>query len=118
MGDRGNIKIYQNDNSAIYLYTHWTGSQIYEVLKTALSRRQRWNDGPYLTRIIFCELVKGDEDGETGFGISTHICDNEHTIIGVNPNNQMVTFEMENGTVKGKMTFEEFVTRKDKYLKE
>lgn len=116
MGDRGNIKVYQYEGDApVYLYTHWRGSEIYKVVKTALARRLRWEDPPYLTRIIFCELVKGDEASETGFGITTSIGDNEHTIIGVNPIKQEVTFEAEDGTVKSRLSFEAFVNRKDKY---
>lgn len=116
MGDRGNIKIYQDSgDAAIFFYTHHRGSEIYGVVKRALARRKRWDDGAYLARIIFCELVKGDEDGDTGFGISTSISDNEHTIIGVNPNTREVTFESEGGTVSGKMSFDDFVLRKDKY---
>jgi hypothetical protein len=34
-----------------------------------MARRVRWEDAEYLTRIIFCEMVKGNETAETGFGI-------------------------------------------------
>lgn len=70
MGDRGNI-IVKDADSKVYLYTHWSGSDLPHVLKRALDRRQRWDDGPYLTRIIFCEMIKGNEQDETGFGISS-----------------------------------------------
>ena len=60
MGDRGNI-IVKDGNSEVYLYTHWTGSDLPDVLRSALKRgKSRWNDGPYLARIIFCEIVKGE----------------------------------------------------------
>ena len=96
MGDKGNIKVDE-----IYLYTHWRGSYLKEILKNALIRsKDRWNDKPYLTRIIFCEMIKGtDLDDTTGYGISTEICDNEHKILEVDTKKQKV-----NG-----ISFKEFV---------
>jgi hypothetical protein len=116
MGDRGNIKVYQDaagKKDAIYLYTHWDGSEIEDVVSKVLSRRVRWYDGPYLTRMLFCKLVEGDEGGETGFGISTSLGDNEHDIIGINPEKEMgeITIETEDGEVKRRMTFEEYLTK-------
>lgn len=77
MGDRANLCIKSNDG-AVFLYTHWRGSELRDVLATGLERgRSRWGDTPYLARIIFCELVKNSVDGETGYGISPGICDNQ-----------------------------------------
>jgi len=116
MGDRGVIKVYQGKGrQPVCLYTHWCGDEIYGFLKRSLARRERWEDKAYLTRIIFCEMIKGHEDDTTGFGISTYIPDNEHTVLGVNPDKKLVTFEDEYGKVKGSVTFEQFVNRKDKY---
>lgn len=70
MGDRRNIVLEYTDGRAIALYSHWTGSDLEQVLANALKRAQsRWDDSAYLTRAIFCEMVKGDVDGTTGFGI-------------------------------------------------
>lgn len=120
MSDSGNIKIHQkfdsnDDAGPVYLYTHSLGSKIYGIVKRALSRNQRWNDPSYLARIVFCELVKGHEDKETGFGISTKPFHCDHHIIGLNCLTQMVTFEDISGDVSGYMSFEDFVNRKDKY---
>lgn len=114
MGDRGNIAV-QDGGKRVYLYGHWSGSDMPETLRTALVRGEgRWNDPPYLARIIFCELVKGSEMDETGFGISTTIGDNEHPIIVVDCDKQMVTLEAEpdgshgpRGTVK-EMSFKDY----------
>ena len=71
MGDRGNI-IVKDGSSKVYLYTHWSGSSLEADLRSALKRGQsRWTDGSYLTRIIFCEMIAGDIEGLTGFGISS-----------------------------------------------
>jgi hypothetical protein len=95
MGDRGNIFVTANEDTleaetGIYLYTHWGGSRLKETLKRALSRHQRWDDEAYLTRIIFCEMVKGHESAETGFGISLEIQDNDNEIVSVLTELQMV----------------------------
>ncbi len=100
MGDRGNIKV-----GKVYLYTHWGGSEIKQILKNALSKKLRWDDEAYLTRIIFCEMIKEDVSGETGFGISTEICDNDNVILEVDVENQEVKF---GDTIK---TFNEFIIK-------
>ena len=85
MGDRGNIEIRQprEGNIPIFLYTHWRGSYINEILADALVKGKeggRLSDYTYLTRIIFQEMIAGD-DGTTGFGISVgSVDDNEHNI--------------------------------------
>ena len=76
MGDRGQIAISQGDGTCVYLYSHWDGSRLPEILKSALIRgKNRWGDSCYLARIIFCEMVKGREMEETGFGIDTAVHD-------------------------------------------
>lgn len=90
MGDRGNI-IVKDRESTVYLYTHWTGSDLPETIREALKRgKDRWNDGSYLARILFCEMVKGEEMENTGFGISSTYGDGG-TDITVNVNDQTVT---------------------------
>jgi hypothetical protein len=112
MGDRGNIVVHDGffkDAAPVYLYTHWSGYRIKDILQKALSRRLRWNDSPYLTRIIFCEMVSGDVDGETGYGISTVLGDNEHNILHVHPANGTVEERTEKGKLVKRWTFDEFI---------
>jgi len=81
MGDRGNI-IVKDGESKVYLYTHWGGSELKKTLKEALIRgKNRWDDGSYLTRIIFCEMVQDEEMGLTGFGISSVMGDGGTDIV-------------------------------------
>jgi hypothetical protein len=96
MGDRGNIVIEEDfSDGKIFLYSHWGGSSLPEILANALDRGQgRWSDSPYLTRIIFNEMTKGDEMDTTGFGISTVQCDNEHTLLYVDVRNQQVRTDL------------------------
>jgi len=104
MGDRANIWIKKNENdSGVWLYTHWSGSELPSILQTALTNRWRWKDSPYLTRIIFCEMVKGQEREETGFGISSECTDGDDRILIVNVQEQTVTVDSR------KWTFEKFI---------
>ena|SRR3990167_9978785 len=82
MGDRGNI-IVSDGASTVYLYSHWTGSELPEILQRSLAKNWRWRDGSYLARIIFCEMVKGNELTETGFGISSKHGDHNHPCLEV-----------------------------------
>lgn len=91
MGDRGNI-IVLDDGKPIYLYAHWSGSDLPDMLQKALTRRKRWTDSPYLTRIIFDQMTAGSHGQETGFGICTSLTDNEHPLIVVDVEKQEVRF--------------------------
>ena len=92
MGDRGNIEIVQGTRytgegeepralDSVFLYTHWRGSQVCQILASALEKSGiRGGDPSYLTRIIFNEL-QGDDRTTTGVGISVgHPDDNEYAI--------------------------------------
>jgi hypothetical protein len=110
MGDRGNIVMQFEGEQRIFLYTHWNGSGIAGVVRRALSRRQRWDDDAYLTRIIFDELTQGQQGKETGFGISVQPPDNSHDFVVVDVGAQAVRLENpDTGKVKQTWTFEEFV---------
>lgn len=104
MGDRANICI-KDGSKEIYLYTHWSGTKLPATLQRALARGQRWDDDAYLTRIIFCEMVKGQEDGETGYGISATLGDGDDRILIVDPRKQEVYVK---GTLR-RYSFQEYV---------
>ncbi|NTF16889.1 hypothetical protein G6L37_00420 [Agrobacterium rubi] len=92
MGDRANIQIREGSNS-VYLYTHWHGSETPAMLHRALHRgRERWTHPDYLARIIFCEMVRGNEMDLTGFGISsTEMGASKHILVDTNA--QTVTID-------------------------
>lgn len=69
MGDRAQVKFITKEK-AIYFYTHWDGSKLEKTVIDALKRGiERLEDPDYLARIIFCEMVKGNEMSVTGAGI-------------------------------------------------
>lgn len=99
MGDRANIFFVDTNESeggtlrGIYLYTHWSGSVLPLILQSALRRgKGRWGDSQYLARIIFSEMIQEDVLTETGYGISTYIGDNEHSVIRVHDPDGIVSF--------------------------
>jgi len=92
MGDRANIQIRDGDDS-VYLYTHWHGSEAPSMLQRALHRgRERWAHADYLARIIFCEMVRGNEMDVTGFGISSTVTGASKHIL-VDTDTQTVTID-------------------------
>lgn len=78
MGSPGNIEIRyltstaEKPYEAVCFYTHWLVASLPEIVQRAIRRDVRWHDPTYLARIVFCELVKGNENGETGFGIAPY----------------------------------------------
>ena len=102
MGDRGNI-VLEMEGGDIYLYTHRGGSDLKQTLRDALDRgRDRWNDESYLARIIFSEMIKGDINGTTGYGIAPYAPDNEHDLIILDCLKQTITIG------GNSVTFEQF----------
>lgn len=84
MGDRANVRVI-DCKSSVYLYSHWSGSQLPVIVQAAMRRgKDRWTDGSYLARIIFNEMTKGHETDTKGFGISAQVGDGEDRVIAVN----------------------------------
>jgi hypothetical protein len=91
MGDRANIRFYDGESS-FYFYTHWEGSRLPKTLQDALKRSvDRWDDPPYLARIIFSEMIKGNVEYTTGYGISTYIVDGGSRVLIVDAEKKMVS---------------------------
>lgn len=97
MGDRANIVVLQPvDEGAIYVYSPWDGLEgMFAKLQKALRRKHRWGDPSYLCRIIIAEVIRNDLDDETGYGISTYLCDNEHPLLVVNAEANTVSLSAE-----------------------
>lgn len=109
MGDRGQVCIqFPNQTEKVYLYSHWGADNLVDIVQKALAKRWRWDDPGYLARIIFCEMVKGDENSETGFGIDTMKHFDIWRLITVDCQNQEIVVE-DHGKVVQKQTFEGFI---------
>lgn len=84
MGERGNIVFHYAEGKRVYLYTHWRGNLLHEILREAMNHHEEarvyrggviegerclWTDASYFARVVFCRLVAGDERGVLSFGI-------------------------------------------------
>jgi len=87
MGDRNNIKITYGTGDSIYLYGHWIGNELREIVANAVEASNRVTDESYFARILFCRMVTSNGtreiDGETGYGIAPYKVDQD-------ANNKMV----------------------------
>jgi hypothetical protein len=101
MGMRRNIALDYGEERKIYLYTHWGAEHLEDVLRDALVRgRSRWDDPPYLARIIFSEMIRDELLDTTGYGIAPYVMDDEFPTIEVDFGKQTV----------GGVPFDEFVS--------
>lgn len=112
-------------DSGIWLYGHWSGANLPKSVQEALRiGRGRWQDDSYLTRIIFCQMLKrcyGKEpleafDDTASFGIGVCMQDNEYPIIVVDVLSQRIGFSPEPKerygsppTPKVSMSFQEYI---------
>ena len=98
MGMRRNIALDYGANTKVFLYTHWGAEHLEDTLRAALIRgRDRWDDPPYLARIIFSEMIQDEVLEETGYGIAPYVMDDEFPTIEVDLENRTVnrqSFEM------------------------
>lgn len=98
MGDRANVRIVDEGwGSDVYLYTHWSGSELPNIVRNAMARRERWSDCSYLARIVFSAMIVGQLDGATGFGISSVVGDGDDRIITLHVDTQTVRIQVPDG---------------------
>jgi hypothetical protein len=120
MGDRANVAVvqYGKSDEMVYLYSHWGGSELPFTVQKALAKRWRWDDGAYLTRIIFDVMTDGQHGTETSFGISTSRQGNEYSIIVVDPKKQSIGFAHEGAEPNCYETwkFEEYISLPKKVI--
>ena len=113
MGCRGTIEVWENGDAPkseerpVVLYTHWGAKEMEDDLRDVLSRKVRWDDPSYLSRMIFSRMIRNDIDGEVGFGILTdNVGDAEiEIIVDCNRKEVIVKGWDENDTY----TFDEFI---------
>lgn len=72
MGDRNNIKVTYHTGDSVYLYSHWGGSGLRDIVQRALNTSGRVSDESYFTRVLFSRMVADDIEGETGYGIAPY----------------------------------------------
>ena len=110
MGDRANVNVKASeDDKGVFLYTHWSGTELPVILKRALAKRWRWGDDQYLARIIFDEMIGDRQGNETGYGISSYCGDGNSRVLVVDTKSQSVSFDDKS------WTFEEYISTPDDF---
>ncbi len=94
MGDRCNI-VMRQEKGDIFFYGHWNGSDFVHAVKRALQKKLRWEDPPYLARIVWDEFCP-ERGQETGYGIGVRIADNEHDLCVIDADKKTVSRCREN----------------------
>ena len=98
-------------HGSIYLYTHDNAKTLVGTVHEALSRRERWDDPDYLTRIIFCAMVPPDEWHSTkGFGIGVQYYVDSNLLITIDIQERWITISSYGSGVDNvRMDIEDFV---------
>jgi hypothetical protein len=122
MGCRGTIEIWEHadapkdEERPVVLYTHWGANEMEDDLRDVLSRKKRWTDHSYLSRMIFSRMIRNDIDGETGYGIMTdNINDAEKEIIVDCSRQEVIIKGWKKNTT---YTFDDFIYPDIKYVKD
>jgi hypothetical protein len=115
MSDTGNVFVVNHQGilgskEGVVLYTHSEGQELALVVKKVLSKRVRWDDAAYLGRIIFCQMIKGKEEEDFGFGITNEVFDAKRPIILIDVENQEISFCYPN-------TFDECLVEESVFVK-
>ena len=99
MSTRSQVKVISTEFTIpIYLYQHYDGYGLFEIVSNAIKRgKSRWNDPEYLTRIIFSEmLMSGSYDDHNalndtiGYGIGTSEHGDIDYLVTVNIDDQTI----------------------------
>ena len=86
----------------VYLYSHNTANELVSVVSDVLSRRLRWDDPDYLSKMLFCRMIpKNKWDDELGFGIGTQLYRDVNMLISLDTVHQ---------TIRISSAFETYVT--------
>ena len=104
MGDRANIVVLDGERAPLYLYAHWGGSDLPEVVREALDSpegRGRWADSAYLARILIQRLIEAfsPSDRQRGIGVATAPPDNDHPYLVVDTTDKAVRVVEDQGVI-------------------
>lgn len=83
----------------VYLYTHSNAKDLINIIQEILTKKVRWDDPDYLTRMIFCKMIPQNEwDNETGYGIGTQLYKDVNILISLDTFHQTIKLSsFENG---------------------
>jgi len=80
----GQIEIMDEFGST-FLYTNDLAHDLLHVVHDVLSKKERWNDADYLSRMLFCRMVPPEQWSKSdGFGIGTQMYADVKFLIHIN----------------------------------
>ena len=93
MGARTQVKIIHG-KKAVYLYSHYDSGEILGIVQKGLKKGvSRWTDHEYLSRILFCEMIKDDVEGLLGYGIGVSKHGDLDNMVTIDPTKQTISFQ-------------------------
>lgn len=109
----GQIEI-SGPNGSVFLYTHDLAVNLIHVVYNVLSKKIRWDDPDYLSRMLFCELIpKKLWNSDKGFGIGTQMYGDIKYIVTIDTERLTVKLQEkseDSGIFRGsKHSFEDFI---------
>jgi hypothetical protein len=109
----GQIEI-KGPYGSVFLYTHNLAHDILHVVYSVLSKKVKWDDPDYLSRMFFCKLVPAEFwDSDKGFGIGTQMYYDIKLLITIDTVLQKIVitnFEMQGGLARSlHYEFDKFV---------
>ena len=109
--------LVRNGLETVYLYQHHNGTNLKAKLRKALARAGgQKRDFAYLCRIIFCEMIRGDEnalDGTMDYGIDSRPAKVTYGTWIVDVNAQMISFRLRGEYLKEVCNFDDFAVGKE-----
>lgn len=109
--ESGQVEIITAWNKRVYLYTHSNAKSLVGSVHGTLSKKKRWDDPDYLSRMIFCDMIPPDKwDSDRGYGIGTDLCSSVNILVSIDIAKQIITISSAANKIDAiKTTIEDFV---------
>jgi len=109
----GQIEV-KDEFGSVFLYTHDLAYDLMHSVYDILSKRERWNDADYFTRMLFCRMIPPEQWYKSeGFGIGTQMYADIRFLILVDLVNKKITVNNWNETGSScraiHYTFDDFI---------
>lgn len=95
----------------VYLYSHDYAKTLVSDVHRVLSKKKRWDDPDYLSRMIFCEMIPTEFwESDTGFGIGTQMYADVNLLVTIDTVKEIIKISSYgSGVPDVKMTIQDFV---------
>lgn len=109
----GQIEI-KGPYGSVFLYTHDLAHDILHVVYGVLSKKIKWDDPDYLSRMLFCKMVPAEFwNSDKGFGIGTQMYHDIKLLVTIDVVSQKIiitNFEMQGSLARSlHYEFDKFV---------